>query len=703
MRLLDTHTGHFIEVSDISNIKYAILSHTWDTGGEQTYEEVRNIQIDYPIQRVSSRAKQPSIAWASRAYSRIRRRCCRRSSDRDNEVAVSEDWPSDLWGDHRLAEKIKKSCEVARNHGYRLLWIDSCCINKSSSSELSEAINSMYAWYGHATICYAFLADVPYMFDYSEGSPFRDSRWFKRGWTLQELIAPKHVVFLSKDWRPLGSKGTMAAVVEEITGIDRQVLTHKTSFDTVSVAQRMSWAAKRETTRTEDRAYSLLGIFDLNMPTLYGEGERAFQRLQEEILRRIPDQSLFAWGHVCTWQDPLPVSPTGIHDLPRGFGVDLPQNGSLSKHVTSFFASSPSDFAMSGTVGSMAEDDYLRCVGESDVPHLDYTTTPYGIRSQFLVLPLQAYFPDDEIRAELQRDIDDLSELYLAILRCHTSQLNIGRPNHCLARLCSIVLSPSKGEVVRGREMRLRRRDPYKSTRFEYEIRTFAVLPLTMTKLKDCLHHLRIRSAYMPHPDRTVVSRAPTSFRPYRTFDDPGDLKLSPYTTLVLHAWGYDVEFREPTSGALAFTYSLILRRRQYVLQLNISDFRHLVSLVGGRYVNVAAAWLFTEEEAQHHRLPLSTYQGPVPHGAARYIDDAGFRPIVLRKPNNGLAIVIRLGIEREETSDYSSSYFVHVEVEESDTAHYSSGGSTVDVMPELEEARRLPERYLRLYQRPDT
>ena len=152
--------------------------------------------------------------------------------------------------------------------------------------------------------------------------------------------------------------------------------------------------------------------------------------------------------------------------------------------------------------------------------------------------------------------------------------------------------------------------------------------------------------------------------------------------------------------GVLAFTYSLILRRREYVLQLNISDLRKLLSLVGGHFTNVAAAWLFTEEEAQRNCLPLSTYQGPLPHGAARYTDDAGFRPIVLREPDSRVVVVLRLGIEREDITEYTLSYLLHVEVEESDTAHYSLIDTTVDVKSELEEVRRLPERYPRLFQR---
>jgi len=177
-----------------------------------------------------------------------------------------------------------------------------CCIDKTSSAELSEAINSMFRWYKRAVICYAYLSDVELgggvdMHPSYPGVPskFAQSRWFSRGWTLQELIAPKEVVFYSRDWGIIGSRERLCLALEEITGIKRDLLnTGDVKF--ASVADRMTWAAKRTTTRVEDVAYCLLGIFDVNMPLLYGEGQKAFTRLQEEILRTSTDQSIFAWS-----------------------------------------------------------------------------------------------------------------------------------------------------------------------------------------------------------------------------------------------------------------------------------------------------------------------------------------------------------------------------------------------------------------------
>ncbi|EIW61113.1 HET-domain-containing protein, partial [Trametes versicolor FP-101664 SS1] len=196
-----------------------------------------------------------------------------------------------------LSDKIKGICKVARKAGYQYVWIDSCCIDKTSSAELAEAINSMFDLYRLATVCYVYLSDVS---DGTrarkKGSSFAKSRWHTRGWTLQELIAPDRVVFLTSGWAPLGTKISLAVTLRRITGIDIALLTGRASLESFSVARRMSWAANRQTTRVEDEAYSLLGIFGVHMSPIYGEGRNAFLRLQEEIIKNIPDQSIFAWG-----------------------------------------------------------------------------------------------------------------------------------------------------------------------------------------------------------------------------------------------------------------------------------------------------------------------------------------------------------------------------------------------------------------------
>ena len=187
--------------------------------------------------------------------------------------------------------KILQSCEQAEKDGYKWLWIDTCCIDKRSSAELSEAINSMYRWYENSSICYAYLHDLPdssfpvvgdlAKYPKSNGRP----EWFSRGWTLQEMIAPRDVQFFNKDWHPIGDKRALSPVLEGITGVPQDILKEGLSSNRPCVAQIMSWAANRTTTRVEDRAYSLMGLLDVNMPMLYGEGKKSFHRLQLEIIR----------------------------------------------------------------------------------------------------------------------------------------------------------------------------------------------------------------------------------------------------------------------------------------------------------------------------------------------------------------------------------------------------------------------------------
>ncbi|KAI6000041.1 heterokaryon incompatibility protein-domain-containing protein [Pisolithus albus] len=196
--------------------------------------------------------------------------------------------------------KICDSCEQAAKDGFQWLWVDTCCIDKRSSAELSEAINSMYRWYENSTKCYVYLHDVDGRFpsepDDKSFPNFNGwPEWFSRGWTLQELIAPKDVEFFNKGWEPIGTKRQHTEVLSMITRVPRNVLIYGLRSHRPCVAQIMSWAADRTTTRVEDRAYSLLGLFDVHMPMLYGEGKGAFQRLQLEIIRIFNDHSIFAW------------------------------------------------------------------------------------------------------------------------------------------------------------------------------------------------------------------------------------------------------------------------------------------------------------------------------------------------------------------------------------------------------------------------
>ena len=252
MRLIDVHSMRLVSfVDEYSAPDYAILSHVW---GEE-------------------------------------------------EVSFSDIQDLDRARRMKGFEKIRLSCDQAKRGGLDFVWVDTCCIDKSSSAELSEAINSMFEWYRSSNACYAFL-DTPTEPHRDEVSGeldiagfFQSSPWFSRGWTLQELIAPDRVEFFGADWVYIGSKvdDLTRRCLSERTTIPDYVLVDPECLETFSIAQRMSWAAKRETTRVEDRAYSLLGLLKVNMPLLYGEGHRAFTRLQEEIIKVSSDESLLAW------------------------------------------------------------------------------------------------------------------------------------------------------------------------------------------------------------------------------------------------------------------------------------------------------------------------------------------------------------------------------------------------------------------------
>ena len=247
-----------LEFSDDETAEYAILSHRWIDPTEIDYEEMVDLGKMDRQQQDEIRGRQ--------GY-----------------------------------KKILDACKQAQTDGYEWMWVDTCCIDKRSSAELSEAINSMYRWYGNARVCYAYLHDVDGSFPTEEDDekyPKSNGwpEWFSRGWTLQEMIAPQNLQFFNKDWQPIGNKNRLAETLEEITGVPQHILADGLEGNRPCVAQIIMWAANRTTTRVEDKAYSLMGLLDVNMPMLYGEGKKAFHRLQLEIIRSSNDQSIFARG-----------------------------------------------------------------------------------------------------------------------------------------------------------------------------------------------------------------------------------------------------------------------------------------------------------------------------------------------------------------------------------------------------------------------
>jgi hypothetical protein len=250
MRLLKViNSGFTLNPPVIPPPRYAILSHTWGDD-EAKLQEIQNVV-------------SPTPQFLARSGVR----------------------------------KITGAAGLAVMDGYSYLWVDTCCIDKENSTELSEAINSMFRWYAESEVCYVYLSDVP---DedaiHRPRSKFRESRWFTRGWTLQELLAPKEVRFYSMGWKFLGTKNDLKDVISSITKIPTDVLAGEESRPpNRSIGEILSWASSRKTLLEEDIAYSLLGILDINMPLIYGEGPKAFLRLQEELLKRHDDESIFAW------------------------------------------------------------------------------------------------------------------------------------------------------------------------------------------------------------------------------------------------------------------------------------------------------------------------------------------------------------------------------------------------------------------------
>ncbi|CAN9307677.1 unnamed protein product [Alternaria alternata] len=252
MRLLEIqHDGTITLTEDLigaGNVPaYAILSHTWQAGQEVTFDEFKR----------------------------------------------------GLGRDKAGFGKIRFCAQQAQRDGLRHFWVDTCCINKADAAELQHAINSMFRWYHAATRCYVLLTDVlsaELATDCVLGiqvwqEEFRRSRWFTRGWTLQELLAPRVVSFYSGDWAHLGDRYNLKQLIHEITNIPCPALAGA-PLDAFGVEERLSWSSERQTTREEDKAYSLLGIFGIFTFLNYGEGEtNAFKRLRKAIAEDLQEPS----------------------------------------------------------------------------------------------------------------------------------------------------------------------------------------------------------------------------------------------------------------------------------------------------------------------------------------------------------------------------------------------------------------------------
>ena len=237
----------------------------------------------------------------------------------------------------------------------------------------------MFHWYQKATICYVYLVDVPSCLDSSEiYDSIARSQWFTRGLTLQELLAPADIIFYSRDWKSLGTKSELLDVLSSITGIEEDFLQGK-ELEYASISKRMSWAAKRKTSRVEDMAYCLFGIFAVNMPLIYGEGKKSFQRLQHELIQTYPyDHTLYAWGVVV--DSPSLLAPSE-GELPSWNQSDA------RRRLLGALAISPRDFEFSGSFLPSPRAKEFFNNPRVERPKLP---TPLGLGVQF-ELPISGY------------------------------------------------------------------------------------------------------------------------------------------------------------------------------------------------------------------------------------------------------------------------------------------------------------------------
>ncbi|KAI0968629.1 heterokaryon incompatibility protein-domain-containing protein, partial [Xylaria arbuscula] len=325
MRLLKTKTYQLFEANDIPSPfpPYAILSHTWISPKDEiTYQDFKQ-----------------------------------RKSDIENDIFKQKGWA-----------KLGQYCSRAAKDGWEWAWMDTCCIDKTNPADTQEAINAMFRWYQNASVCYAYLEDVdantvPSHTDLtfeslptdqdldnvsskdnviSPNSLLRqalkdlliNAKWFTRGWTLQELLAPPYLVFVDRVWRRIGTREIWADEIKEASGIEAK---HLTSFDpenfmASSIAMRFSWASRRKTTVEEDETYSLLGLFGISLPLIYGEGRlRAFTRLQRELITVYNDDSIFAWKAL----EPVPESSNASNR--RGYSTG---RGILAPSIREFWDAS---------------------------------------------------------------------------------------------------------------------------------------------------------------------------------------------------------------------------------------------------------------------------------------------------------------------------------------------------------------------------
>ncbi|THV03858.1 HET-domain-containing protein [Dendrothele bispora CBS 962.96] len=241
---MNSHTFKIIEFKEHDTIPpYAILSHKWIHGEEITLQDFKQ-----------SRNRQVS----KKGY-----------------------------------HKVRRACGKARQDGIRYIWIDTCCIDQTNSDDIAQNIKSMYAYYQNATVCYAYLDDVRSDVDSKTWQcEIEESEWFRRGWTLQELLAPRIVEFYDTEWNYIGSRHGLQEEISYATGIPLPVLSGRLPIHQVDVLERMSWAMGRKTTKLQDQAYCLLGLLGISMDPDYDEDvEESFRRLRIAFVTAYPEHT----------------------------------------------------------------------------------------------------------------------------------------------------------------------------------------------------------------------------------------------------------------------------------------------------------------------------------------------------------------------------------------------------------------------------
>ena len=273
------------------DIPYICLSHVW-------YDRGRPIKHEVLLEDMKDQSWRQQKCKGAQKIARL--------------CETVRDW---CGTDRCIAALPKAGIEVPEgSNGQQFVshvWIDTCCVDQQNPAEVSMSVNSMFRWYSQAVCCFVYLHDHTPKDTRRSMLSMNRCEWFQRGWTLQELIASPEVEFFSADWRPVGRKSDLyvAKRLGQITGIEVNVVLDPSEIQKSKLSLRFPWAAGRITRFEEDCAYSLLGIFNVQMSTLYGEGEdSAFRRLQEEIIKYSNDHSIFAWHN----SDADPTAQVGL-------------------------------------------------------------------------------------------------------------------------------------------------------------------------------------------------------------------------------------------------------------------------------------------------------------------------------------------------------------------------------------------------------